>query len=1010
MDDITSFGYWLRRRRKTLDLTQATLAQQVGCSTDTIKKIERDERRPSRQLAELLADHLAIPDEEIEPFIQMARGQFVASMPSPLAISPPPTFLTTDEEPSQPEELLFVAHENELAQLDNHLTQALAGNGRVIFVADEAGSGKTTLVQEFTDRAQQAHTALIVAGGNCNAFTGVGDPYLPFREILGLLTGDVEARWRSGAIGQTQARRLWALIPQTVQALLTDGPELLDIFVSSLALLQRATTAASGGAGWLTRLQQLVAQHEARSTPANLPQPNLFEQYSKVLQALAQQQPLLLVLDDLQWADTGSINLLFHLGRRLEGYPILVVGIYRPSDVAQGRAATPSGERERHPLEPVVNEFQRTFGNTHINLSQTEGRQFVDRLLDSEPNRLGVEFREALYHQTQGHALFTVEMLRGLQERGDLIQDERGHWVEGPTLDWQTLPAKVEGVIEERIGRLPEILQETLKVASVEGEFFTAEVIVRVQNLDEVQVIRQLSGVLDKQHQLVRSRSSQRLAHSGQRLSHYRFRHILFQRYLYHSLDEAERAYLHEAVGNALEQLYEGQAEEVAIQLAQHFQMAGLGPKAVGYLQQAGERAVRLSAHEEAITHFTKALTLLETVADSQRAQLELSLQIPLGQSLIVIKGSGAPEVERAFARARELCQQIGDSRQLVQVLWGLSIFYVIRGELQGVGYELAEQCLQVAQSQEDPSLLIGGHMALGTVSLYLGRLAQAQAHFEQGLALYDPQQSMSLIALYGYDPGVFCGRELAWIKWYQGYPEQALDLVRAALVLARELVHHFNLAGALGIASFIHYLRRDVQACREMAEETITVSIEHGALLWKLIGSMLRGWTLTEQGQVEEGIAQIGQGLRAYQATGLRSTASHYLGMLAEVYLRLGQVTEGLVALEEALIETEETGERLIEPELYRLKGDLLRTNGADDGEVEQQFLKAIDIARQQGARSWELRATVSLCRLWQAQGKKEEARQMLSDIYGWFTEGFDTLDLKEAKALLDELSGDGE
>ena len=1018
MDDIASFGYWLRRRRKTLDLTQAALAQQAGCSTDTIKKIERDERRPSRQLAELLADHLAIPEAEIARFIQMARGQFVTSMPSPLEVSPPPPFLATDEETTRPEELLFVARESELAQLDAHLTKTLAGNGRVLFVTGEAGSGKTTLAQEFADRAQRAHSDLIVVGGNCNAFTGVGDPYLPFREILGLLTGDVEARWRSGAISQEQAWRLWALIPQTIQALVTDGPELIDIFISSQALLQRATTAVSGGAAWLTRLQQLVAQHQARSTPANLQQTNLFEQYTKVLQILSHQQPILLLLDDLQWADTGSINLLFHLGRRLEGYPILVAGIYRPSDVAQGRPATlpPSevaGSRERHPLEPVVNEFQRTFGDVHINLSQTEGRQFVDTLLDTEPNRLGIEFREALYQQTQGHALFTVEMLRGLQERGDLVQDEQGQWVEGSTLDWQTLPAKVEGVIGERMGRLPEILQEFLKIAAVEGELFTAEVIARVQNLDEAPVIGQLSGVLDKQHQLVRSRSTQRLGHSEQRLSQYRFRHILFQRYLYSSLDEAERAYLHESVGKALEQLYEGQVEEIAVQLARHFESAGLVLKAVSYLQQVGDEAVRLSAYQEAITHYIKALELLETLSDfSQHAHQELNLQLALGRAQIAVKGSAAPEVERAFSRARELSQKLEETPSLMKALGGLVTYYIIHGYLRQA-HKLAEQCLQLALEIEDPPLVMGAHLSLGQVLLFRGELAQAQTYFEHGFDLYQPQQSADLISHSGneVDPGVFAQRQLAWVKWLQGYPEQALILARQALALAQQIEHPFSIVGAMAISCGIHYFRREVQVGMAWAEETITLSNEHGFVSWKKVGMIFRGWAWVEQGQEEKGIEQMRQGLDVYFATGARSGGSGFFSLLAGAHLKSGQVSEGVTILEKALSAVEQTGERYSEAELYRLKGELLLMDGAADAEVEQQYLTAIAIARQQGARSWELRATVSLCRLWHSQGsqgKRKEAHQILAEIYNWFTEGFDTLDLKEAKALLEELSED--
>jgi predicted ATPase len=861
-------------------------------------------------------------------------------------------------------------------------------------------------VGEFSRRAQEAVADLIVAGGNCNAYIGVGDPYLPFREVLGLLTGDVEARWAAGAMGWEQARRLWGLMPHTVQALVKSGPDLIDTFVPGTALLNRAVVAAPGGPGWRTQLEELVARQAATQSRANLQQSDLFEQYTRVLRALAGYAPLVLILDDLQWADAGSINLLFHLGRRLEGVRLLIVGIYRPADVALGR------DGERHPLESVVGEFRRYFGHNQVDLSQTDDKRFVEAFLDAEPNRLGTSFREALYQHARGHPLFTVETLRGMQERGDLVQDEDGLWTEGPTLDWETLPARVEGVIGERINRLPARLQEVLKVASVEGEFFTAEVLARSQAADEPAMVHRLSSELDRQHRLVESQSSQRIDPTGQRLSQYRFRHILFQRYLYTSLDDVERAYLHETVGTVLEELYQGRTEEVAVQLAWHFQMAGSVVKAAVYLRQAGERAVRLSAHEEAINHFTKALELLQTLPDpSQYGREELSLQTALGYALIVIKGSAAPEVERTFARARELCQQVGDPPQLFRVLWGLHTYYLVRGKIHSTARELAEQLLHLAQGLQDPALLIAAQYALGSILFLLGDHVPAQAHLDQGVALHNLQETASLIPLYGQDPGVMCRRYAAWTKWFLGYPDQALELIRETLTLAQEHGHPFTIAGAQAIAVYIHFHRREEAEVRERSEELIALSTEHGFLLWKLAGIMFRAWTLVERGRQEQGLEQIRQCVDAWKASGAYGGDAVYHFLLAEAHLRMRKATEGLAVLEKTLAKVENTGERYMEAEYQRLKGELLLLGGADQSAVEGQFLKAINTARQQSARSLELRATMSLCRLWHSplrgsQEKKEEARQMLAEIYGWFTEGFDTADLKEANALLQMLT----
>jgi predicted ATPase len=316
---------------------------------------------------------------------------------------------------------------------------------------------------------------------------------------------------------------------------LDEGPELIDRLVPGLPLLARAYSAAHRE---VTRLEAWLKRTAAGAGGANVQQVDLFEQCSRVLHTLARRHPLLLVVDDLQWADAGSISLLFHLGRRLAGYKILIVGAYRPGDGA--------GARWRTSSSPIVNTGN---GDMRVDLTQAEGRRLVDAYLDTEPNQLGAAFRETLYRHTGGHPLFTIELLRGLQERGDLTRDEAGRWIEGPALDWATLPPRVEAVIAERISRLPKDWQATLAVASVEGEEFTAEAVARVVACDEQEIIQRLSGPLSRQYRLIAAQGLQRLGPFGQRLSRYRFRHYLFQKYLYGHFDEVERAHQHEAMG-----------------------------------------------------------------------------------------------------------------------------------------------------------------------------------------------------------------------------------------------------------------------------------------------------------------------------------------------------------------------------------------------------------------------------------------------------------------------------
>ncbi|RME42114.1 MAG: hypothetical protein D6791_18520, partial [Chloroflexi bacterium] len=805
-------------------------------------------------------------------------------------------------------EQVFVARERELAQLNEFLDQALAGHGQVCFVTGEAGAGKTALVTEFARRAQAQHEDLLVAVGECNAQTGVGDPYLPFRQVLGLLTGDVEARLAQGTITQENAGRLRAFLRVSGQALVDLGPDLIDILVPGVGVATRAGAFLAGRVGWLDRLEELAERKAATASSPGADQTRIFEQYTQVIQGMAAQQPLILVLDDLHWVDASSVGLLFHLARSIQESRVLVIGTYRPEDVALGRPSTVPTQAERHPLESVVNELKRYYGDIQIEVGREEvgeGRQFIDALLNAEPNRLDEGFREALYRHTRGHSLFTVELLRDMQERGDLVQNGQGQWIAGPALDWGALPARVEGVIEERIGRLESELRETLTVASVEGEDFIAEAVARAQTLDERGLVRQLSGELEKRHRLVGAQGIQRLGR--QRLSLYRFRHNLFQKYLYNSLDEVERAYLHEDIGNVLEELYAEQTEEVSVQLARHFREAGITEKAVHYLHQAGNRALRLSAYQEAVTHLTHGLTLLETLPHSpERSQQELLLQTMLGLALIATRGYAAPEVERAYTRAREICQQLGETPQLFPVLWGLWAFYEVRSQYKAAR-EIGEQLVQLAEQAGDPVLLTGAYFALGNTLFLQGELPAAQAHFNQVAEVYDPAQHRTLATLYGQDPGVTARSWSAAALWLLGHPDQAVERSQEAVTLAQKLNHPFSQGYALYCASWVHQMLGDAEASRAQAEASIAVSSQHGFPFWVAYSTIQHGWALAALGEVEQGIAELDQALAASQAMGAGIGRPYFVAMQAEARSMAGQVEDALTLIAEAIEVLEE-------------------------------------------------------------------------------------------------------
>ena len=463
--------------------------------------------------------------------------------------------------------------------------------------------------------------------------------------------------------------------------------------------------------------------------------------------------------------------------------------------------------------------------------------------------------------------------------------------------------------------------------------------------------------------------------------------------------------------------------------LAQHYTEASLIDQAIPYWQRAGQRASQRSAYVEAISHLTKGLKLLQALPDTPaRVGQQLTLQLVLGFALTATKGYAAPEVEQAYARAQELCQQIGETPQLSLVLIGLVGFYFVRAQYK-TARKLAEQLLLLAQRTQNPERLLGAHSLLGRILHMVGEFVPAREHFEQAIALDDLQERHSRAGLVLVDPGVAVRSFAAFPLWHLGYPDQALKRSQEALTLAQKLSHPFSLSHALDQAAILHLSRREAWAAQEQAETVIALCTEQGFPISLAQGTIMRGWALAELGQREEGIAQIRHGLAAWRATGAAASQPLFLTLLAEAYGKAGQVEEGLSALSEALTLVNATGEYSREAELYRCKGELtLKQSGVRspesevpdtqhptpstqaEAEAEACFLKAIEIARRQQAKSLELRAVMSLSRLWQRQGKKEEARQMLAEIYGWFTEGFDTKDLQEAKALLMELDMTGE
>ena len=874
-----------------------------------------------------------------------------------------------EEQPQRPRSVphppeLMVGREAELAQLQRWWTRAMQGERQVVFVTGEAGIGKTALVDAFV-AGVAAGDRVWIGHGQCIEQYGAGEAYLPLLEAVGRL-------------GRSP-----------------NGPRFLQ-------LLRRYAPS------WLLQLPALVSGDEfadLQRRTGNATRERMLRELAEAVEELTAEHPVLLVLEDLHWSDGSTVDWLAYVARRREEARLLVVGTYRPVEAMM----------RTHPVSAVMQDLLLHGHCVELALEYlpTEAvtvyvaQRFRDGVL---PARLA----DLLYQRTEGNPLFLVTMVDELVRQGVLRHGEAG-WELGSEIDLAVggLPDSLRELLERQVEQLSAMDQELLEVASVAGmEFSAAAVAAGVDRA--VEDVEAQYDALARRGQVVSRRGTEAWV-DGTVAGRYGFLHDLHREFVYDRVPVSRRVRWHRAIGRRLELGYGPQAREMAAKLAEHFVRGRDPERAVQYLYYAGEQAVQRSAHLEAIGHLTTGLKLLITLPETpERAQQELLLQTTLGAALMATKGYAAPEVEHAYARARELCQQVGETPELFRVLLGLHMFYRQRAELQ-TSYEVGKQLLTLAESVQTPEFLLVAHQALGTTWYFLGGFAHARTHLEQGMALSDSRLHRSYALLYGQDPGVICLSTLARALWALGYPDQALQKSQEALTLARQLEHPFSLAFALYFGAVVAQYRREWREVQRLAEALMALSAEQGFTQRLAQGRIMLGWTLVERGQVAEGIAQMGQSVAAYGATGADLGRSSYLALLAEAYGKAGQVEEGLTVLADALTAVQEHQIRFNEAELYRLQGELLRRQAEGERgalarpatEAEACLQQALEVARRQQTKSLELRAAISLSRLWQRQGKRAEAHQLLEEVYSWFTEGFDTVDLQEAKALLEELEG---
>jgi class 3 adenylate cyclase/predicted ATPase len=847
----------------------------------------------------------------------------------------------------------LVGRESEVTLLRERWEQAKSGQGQVVILTGEAGIGKSRLVQMLKDHvANEPHVRWECRSAEYNQNT----PLFPLTDAFQRLL-----RFQAEETPEEKVGKL----EQTLSQYRLPVEESVPLFAPLLAL-------------------PIPENHypPLHLSPQRMRQRTL-EAIVAILQEDAERHPVLFIVEDLHWTDPTTLEWLNLLIDQIPTASLLVLLTCRPY-------FQPAWHHRSYLTEITVNR-----------LSHAQVEQFVNRMTDGKT--LPHEVLAQIVEKTDGVPLFVEEITKAILESGQLTAIN-GHYELTGSFSTFAIPATLQDSLMARLDRLSSA-KGIAQLAAVIGRQFAYDLLHAVSPFDVATLQRELGRLVEAELLYQRGLPPQVI---------YIFKHALIQDTAYQSLLRSTRQQYHQHIAQVLAVQFSEIAESQPELLAHHYTEAGLVEPAVLSWLRAGQRAVQRSANVEAIRHFTQGLDILRHCpATPEYIQHELSLQLAISVPLRMLQGHTAPEVAQLQRRAYALCQQVGDSPQRFSALvglWGLSLdqaqYHMAR--------ELGEQCFALAQRLHDPMFLQEAHLTLGATLVYPWELVEAHTHIEHAIVLYDPHTSHSLALGRSADSGVMSLAYASRMLWLLGYPEQALTRINEACTLAQELSHAYSLGFAWQFAATLHQSRREPQRVREYAEAAMAFAEERGFVRWSAASLMNRGWALVEQGLAADGVAQIQQGLGIWRSMGGGLGLPYYLAGLAEAYKLAGQAAAGLQVVAEALALVQKNAERYFEAELYRLQGDLLlalaltedQGHSPRTAEAEACFQQAIEIAQQQQAKSLELRAATSLARLWQQQGKRQEACDLLAPVYHWFTEGFDTADLQDARSLLDALA----
>jgi TOMM system kinase/cyclase fusion protein len=828
----------------------------------------------------------------------------------------------------------LIARSQELDLMLERWSMAREGKGQVVLLGGEAGIGKSRLVRELKHQ---------IAVDRPEWLELHGSPY--HRNSVLYPVVDLLRRWME--LGRTSGEQdPLSRVEHVMRRYGLPLTETVPIFAALLSI-------------------PLGDRYEPLNLSPEGQRKRTLEAILAVLLEMTERKPLVFAVDDLQWIDPSTLELLGHVLQQGAAARIFTLMTFRP-------------------------DFQPPWGQrsyiTQLNLGPLSSRQIeqmIERLAGgrSLPRVVVAQIVE----KADGVPLVIEEMVKMVLESG---QAEGS----GPVRPLE-IPATLRDSLMARLDRLGSA-KEVAQLAATLGREFSHEILVAVSPWDEDYLQRELTRLVDAELLYRRGLPPR---------ARYLFKHGLIQDAAYESLLRSHRQEFHGRIAEALERRFPELAESQPELVAHHATEAGRVADAIGWWHRAGQKALRGSGHQEAVGQLTRALELLESLPESpERDQREIGLRVSLGVAAGSATSFAEPDVQHSFERARDLCGRVGQTPQLFPALRGLYIFYVLTGKPR-TARETAQQLLRLASAGEtggEPVLLVSGHQAMGFTSMVLGDLPQARTYLETGIAFYDRESTRSAAILAGPQPGVECLGNLAWVLWFLGHPDQALERSRQMLEEARELGQPFSLACALFFAGELRAFRREPEALREHNDELMALSTRQGFPYWLTMATAQRGWLHTQEGKAEEGIADI----RAGSNFGGMRRDPHVFAFLAEAYRTQGQIAEALAALSEAA-DMVDAGQTLYQAELHRLRGELLAEQGAADPEVQDQLACALGVARQQGSRSLELRAAASLARFWQSRSRQAEAREVLEPVYSGFTEGLETPDLVEARELLEKL-----